>query len=1053
LVSIATLSHSLLNIKSTRDKSRGSKIMILWVAVIGLAIWAYQLVQRLSRLEDKLAKLERGFDQRFAAPEADVAIDVAQVPNDTLIKEPQNTQKQPAPQKPTPVMAEQRFVPAKIVKAADVEQEADSFKPAVILKESLPKDSDQTPSNNPAQTAPLVQEPVKTSPLKRSASINFEELFGKKLPIWAGGITLAVAGFLIVIYAIEMGFFGKIFTPIVQVISAILFGGGLIASAEWAHKAKDKVDDPRISQALSGAGIATLYGAFLAAGNGYDLISPLIAFAGMAAVTAGALFLSTRHGMPSALLGLAGGLAAPALVGGVSMNAPLLAVYLSLTIAGLSGVSRKQRWPWLAIAALVTGAGWSLWMVLVSDAMNWLGTLSIGGFVILLAIAIPMFAMDGPRSALLKIISAAVGAVQLAVLVSLGEFSLLNWGMFILLAAAGQWIAWRDKALDLVPTISLGLSILLLLMWPSPDPIQLLGVSVILAAIHALPLLWRIWGEDTPVQKAIELAGLALAAPAVATWQFMDAVDHDVILSAVATCALAIPAFALFKGWTSEARKTDNRYVLLTASAALLAFLAVASIPPIWVGAIVMAGVALGTLFFGIKAQDDKIGRLAAILGVATLAPLFASLSFYTTEVTSLFEGAGYPIAWPSIARWLALAVMAGVFAWQRTHRIERIGFQAASAMFAYGVCALVIPSSLLPLAPIAGGVVLAFISQRRLAWPRLMPALCVMLGLSAAWAAEPLTDWAMQAAATLIGFNQDFTPWADGVWIIVTRLIAPAAAIGIALYLLRDNLRREIQLSVGAVAAVLGSIAVHTLYRMGFAAVVGDDFVAAGIMQRIIWSSLFIGAGVFMARATTQQLKTMLAPALVFAGVLHHSYFSLLLHNPIWVEQAVGPWPVINWIAPLFILLPAALYALKPMLPENRLPLDRIVDGVVMASIALFTWATLRQAFHGTLLIEDGVYPPENILRSLIGIGLGVGFLLWGIKSEKRDWRLASLAFMVVATLKVFLLDASNLQGLLRIGSFIALGFSLIGIGWLYTRQLKRDDLKHDESVAVPQL
>ena len=43
----------------------------------------------------------------------------------------------------------------------------------------------------------------------------------------------------------------------------------------------------------------------------------------------------------------------------------------------------------------------------------------------------------------------------------------------------------------------------------------------------------------------------------------------------------------------------------------------------------------------------------------------------------------------------------------------------------------------------------------------------------------------------------------------------------------------------------------------------------------------------------------------------------------------------------------------------------------------------------------------------------------------------------MLVAVLKVFLLDASGLEGLLRIGSFVALGFSLIGIGWLYTRQL----------------
>jgi len=37
--------------------------------------------------------------------------------------------------------------------------------------------------------------------------------------------------------------------------------------------------------------------------------------------------------------------------------------------------------------------------------------------------------------------------------------------------------------------------------------------------------------------------------------------------------------------------------------------------------------------------------------------------------------------------------------------------------------------------------------------------------------------------------------------------------------------------------------------------------------------------------------------------------------------------------------------------------------------------------------------------------------------------------------TLKVFLIDAAALTGLLRILSFLALGLALIGIGWAYGR------------------
>jgi len=46
----------------------------------------------------------------------------------------------------------------------------------------------------------------------------------------------------------------------------------------------------------------------------------------------------------------------------------------------------------------------------------------------------------------------------------------------------------------------------------------------------------------------------------------------------------------------------------------------------------------------------------------------------------------------------------------------------------------------------------------------------------------------------------------------------------------------------------------------------------------------------------------------------------------------------------------------------------------------------------------------------------------------------------MLAAVGKVFLFDASGLEGVTRIASFVALGLSLIGIGWLYSRHLGSD-------------
>jgi len=102
-------------------------------------------------------------------------------------------------------------------------------------------------------------------------------------------------------------------------------------------------------------------------------------------------------------------------------------------------------------------------------------------------------------------------------------------------------------------------------------------------------------------------------------------------------------------------------------------------------------------------------------------------------------------------------------------------------------------------------------------------------------------------------------------------------------------------------------------------------------------------------------------------------------------------------------------------------------------------------------LLIDPGVLPAENILRSLLLLVLAIGFLLWGIRRANHDWRIASLVLMLGAVGKVFLLDASGLEGLLRIGSFVALGFSLIGIGWLYSRQLASGSAKPAPEGELP--
>jgi uncharacterized membrane protein len=238
---------------------------------------------------------------------------------------------------------------------------------------------------------------------------------------------------------------------------------------------------------------------------------------------------------------------------------------------------------------------------------------------------------------------------------------------------------------------------------------------------------------------------------------------------------------------------------------------------------------------------------------------------------------------------------------------------------------------------------------------------------------------------------------------------------------------------ALAALSVAIAAVAAHIVFRLLFAALAGDDFAATGVIERTAWQALVLGASWFAFSRGARKV----AIALATCALAHFTWFSLALHNPLWSVQEVGAWPFANLLAPAFAVGLAALFTLRRWLSSP--PFFRwVVDGAIMAVVSLFALSLLRQVFSGSLLTATPVGQVEDLLRSLGGIVVAIGFLLWGARSGERSWRIGSLVLMVIAVLKVFLVDAAGLGGLARIASFMVLGFSLIGIGWFYARQLR---------------
>lgn len=909
-------------------------------------------------------------------------------------------------------------------------QLAQPAQPAQPARAAIPRVADDpiptaATASTQADDTPAPADSRADNPLRAALnwrpSFDFEDLFGRLLPIWAGGVTLAVAGFFLVRWSIDAG----LLTPSVRVVLAGLFGLALIAGAEAANRWRERVADPRVAQALAGAGLATLYAAFYLAGSQYGLIGSTLAFVGLALVTAAAIALSYRFGLPSAVLGLVGGFAAPALVGGEEANLPLLTLYLGLVTAGLTLTGKRQDRVWLGMASLAGGLGWGA-LLLLGAAPRGGDLVVLGAYLVLLGAILPTLTGGGGRPHwLVRVGAAAIAALQLAALVHQGGYGALEWGLYLLLGAALAWFGWRSPAMREGNAVAAAVGVALLGMWPDPAATGFAAVAVALAILFAGVPLAQIWRGHGRTVDFAQASGVALGLSFASYWQFGHFLRGDSEpLLALASFALAlIPAMAAWLGWSTV--PTPRRVLGAGASATALAGVAGLMVLPAWAAPVVAPVLVGGVL--SLRRQEGgwlAIARGAAIVGL--LLALFLPQPF--PEMVKEIEraiGMSAEADWTDVVRWLAVALAFAVLAWREIAGRWRLASEALAALAGYVAAAQVLSPDALAWSVAVVAAVIAW----RLPRPG---ALAALLGIAVLWAIPALIHWLDGGVEALVGIplQSAALPTLKAVALHILPLVAALVAL-LSTTLRSDGpTRRAAMLALG----IAGTAALHTAYRHAFAAVAGADFVATGMMQRTVWEAVLLAAAWLAARQSWHRTALSLA----LAGLAHFGWFTLMLHNPLWTEQAVGTLPVIDALLPAYAIGLLAILFLRRHLPQTPAFLRWIADAAAMAVIALYALSELRHLFAGSLPVAGTMGQSEDLLRSLLGIVLAVGFLWWGARSQQRTWRIGSLVLMVLAVAKVFLVDTAGLGGLARIASFMALGFSLIGIGWFYSRQLR---------------
>lgn len=847
-----------------------------WLLLLGLiALWAmyYSQSARLKQLEERLDGLSL---HRPDAPVAERAVEA------------------PAPEPIPP-----REMAAWLARPAPAVPDWNE----VLGDSPVAEQDDKAPAEEPESLANL-----------------FERLVAGRMLVWIGGIAFAVAGVLLVRYSIERGWA----TPPVRMVMAAIFGFVLLAAGEIERRRADSKLDPRAAQALVGAGILVLYATPYGAHVLYDLISMSMASIFMVMVAAAALLLSLRHGPPTAMLGLAGGFATPALVGGDAGAIPLI-IYLALLDIVLFTLAHRRGWTWLAAAAILLSFFWTGYLTAAprDDA------LAGGMFIVALAIA-GSLVRPGAGRQLDRLRPAGIGLLQLAILVARTDLGQPAWLLFGALSLAAILLSTRRPEFRPLPAFALILALILLAAkaFDSQDPnAPWAGIGI------------------TLLFGGAAFAG-ALRGGDKARW------------IAVGSAAFALPAIIL------RAARPETLSL------------------PAW-GALMMM-LASGPFFLAWARRDAANEE--------------------------------------NPDRALTLA--------------------SAAAMLMLGIAASdLVPDDLLPAAWLVIAAGAAFVS-RRLADRGIFLLAFLGAAFASIWATALVPELWRTLGGSLFGESALVTTLPAPVKAL-QLLVLPSALLFLMWHWLDDLLAwpREILL---AIAGIFLAGAAYIVFKQVFALSDDADFVLLGFAERLVLTQLLFATGWLLGGGKVrlpwldESEVRMIATILTAVAAARLLWFDMLLHNPAFTPQYVGTIPVLNLLAPAFLLGAVWLYVARRRAPTEALSGAWL--AMFLAALIVGVSLMVRQLFHGAILSDPEMSNAEFYGYSLAGLLLSIAIMVAGMRLPDKGLRLAGLALLSITIIKVFGFDAAALEGILRILSFVGLGVGVIGIAMLYTRVLSAE-------------
>jgi uncharacterized membrane protein len=510
--------------------------------------------------------------------------------------------------------------------------------------------------------------------------------------------------------------------------------------------------------------------------------------------------------------------------------------------------------------------------------------------------------------------------------------------------------------------------------------------------LAATAYIWLIYADDaTLFWLALMAAGLLLLA---AIFWMKDAPALADLALAPPALALAIIAYEAFD-WRPELRAwlgNHSREIIDTPSLTV---------------AILLAGAVATSLAFAWRSRfRPSLKTVNAMMG-AGFAPAVAI-------VIELQWQPSYVLGAGSWAIYLALIAALMVGLTERFARQDTADNRTRTALFALSSMSM-----------------LAFVAVVLLGGVALTLAFAVMV-LAAAWLGRRfklgLLDWYIQIGALAVSFRLVIEPGGD--WAMRAPLWAAGLAFVGSLVLLAAawRVKRGGRL---AVVVVLES-SVWTLSGVFISLMLGR-WLDAGNRMDLTYVALASGGMVWLVLAANQlyrlkaggrlhKLRIGLAGLYSLAGL--GAMVSAIGLNPALAPdmRAIG-WPVFGSLGVAF-LLPALLFSLAGW-AFTHLPrwLRSLLWALSAALGALFVALEIRHFWQGDAMAAPHTGKPELYSYTVAMILAAMALLALAFLRQSAGLRKLALVMVVLVVAKVYFVDISGLDGLLRVVSFLVLG------------------------------